>query len=318
MENNTIQEQLCDLSKKIWHIYVLNPDEAGLQFIISLLDDNFTLFGTGKHEFYTSLENFIINLEKDQEESEEINFKIIDEWYSCTKVTNETFIVYGTLWVIEDEYLEKDIYVEMDTRFTMVYKVIDGKITLLHVHHSIPNFDQAKDEYYPKTITEKAKEALAMANEFKLKSEKDLMTGLYNRHFFEVKIKEMLETTSCGYFYIFDLDNFKQINDIFGHIRGDEILIQFANILTKVFGNDAIIGRLGGDEFAVFEYINQSKEDVENKAKKVAQLCYDSNSCSIGISKLESNLDTFQSLYKQSDYALYYTKRNNKGSFSWF
>ncbi|HBF6550382.1 TPA: GGDEF domain-containing protein, partial [Clostridioides difficile] len=261
---------------------------------------------------------FIIGLEKDQTESEQIDFEIIDEWYSCTKVTDEAFIVYGTLWVIEKDYLEKDIYVEMDTRFTMVYRVTDDMIKLIHVHHSIPNFDQMKDEYYPKTITEKAQEALAMANEFKLKSEKDLMTGLYNRHFFEVHIKEMLKTVSHGYFYIFDLDNFKQVNDIFGHVRGDEILIHFSNILTKVFVNDAIIGRLGGDEFAVFEYSNQSKENVENKAKKVLELCLESNSCSIGISKLENNSDTFQSLYKQSDYALYYSKRNNKGNFSWF
>ncbi|MDB3086493.1 diguanylate cyclase [Clostridioides difficile] len=318
MEDNTIQKTLNDLSKKIWHIYVLNPEEEGIKFIISLLDDNLTLIGTGKHEFYESLEEFIMNLKKDQKESEQIDFKIIDEWYSCVKVTDETFIVYGTLWVIEKDYLEKDVYIEMDTRFTIVYKVTDDIIRLMHVHHSIPNFDQMKDEYYPKTIAEKAQEALAMAHEFKQKSEKDLMTGLYNRHFFEVHIKEMLETVSHGYFYIFDLDNFKQVNDIFGHIRGDEILIHFSEILTKIFINDAIIGRLGGDEFAVFEYGNQSKEDVENKAKKVLELCSSSNACSIGISRLENNLETFQSLYKQSDYALYYSKRNNKGSFSWF
>ncbi len=51
----------------------------------------------------------------------------------------------------------KDIYVEMDTRFTMVYRITDDVIKLIHVHHSIPNFDQMKDEYYPKTITEKHK-----------------------------------------------------------------------------------------------------------------------------------------------------------------
>ncbi|HBG7793575.1 TPA: nuclear transport factor 2 family protein, partial [Clostridioides difficile] len=201
MKNNTTQKRLRDLSKKIWNIYILNPEEEGIKFIISLLDDNLTLIGTGKHEFYETLEEFIIGLEKDQVESNQIDFEIIDEWYSCTKVTDETFIVYGTLWVIEKDYLEKDIYVEMDTRFTMVYRVKDDIIKLIHVHHSIPNFDQMKDEYYPKTITEKAQEALAMANEFKLKSEKDLMTGLYNRHFFEVHIKEMLKTVSHGYFY---------------------------------------------------------------------------------------------------------------------
>ena len=59
MENNTIQKQLRDLSKKIWHIYILNPEEENLKFIISLLDDNLALIGTGKHEFYETLEEFI-------------------------------------------------------------------------------------------------------------------------------------------------------------------------------------------------------------------------------------------------------------------
>lgn len=43
MENNTIQKQLRDLSKKIWHIYILNPEEENLKFIISLLDNNLAL-----------------------------------------------------------------------------------------------------------------------------------------------------------------------------------------------------------------------------------------------------------------------------------
>ncbi|HBG7845435.1 TPA: diguanylate cyclase, partial [Clostridioides difficile] len=88
MKNNTTQKRLRDLSKKIWNIYILNPEEEGIKFIISLLDDNLTLIGTGKHEFYETLEEFIIGLEKDQVESNQIDFEIIDEWYSCTKVTD--------------------------------------------------------------------------------------------------------------------------------------------------------------------------------------------------------------------------------------
>lgn len=57
-----------------------------------------------------------------------------------------------------------------------------------------------------------------MVNEFKLKLEKDFMIGLYNRYFFEVYIKEMFKIVLYGYFYIFDLDNFKQVNDIFGYV----------------------------------------------------------------------------------------------------
>ncbi len=78
----------------------------------------------------------------------------------------------------------------------------------------------------------------------------------------------MLKTVSYGYFYIFDLDNFKQVNDIFGHVRGDEILIQFSNILTKVFVNDAIIGRLGGDEFAVLNIVINQKRMLKIKQRK--------------------------------------------------
>lgn len=318
MDDGVIQKQLSEMSKKMWHIYILTPNEEGFQFIVSLLTDNFIMIGTGKHEFYTSLNDFIINLKKDQEQVKEIKFEIIDEWYSCAKLTNEVFMVYGALWVREKGFKEKDIYVEMDTRFTMIYRVVDGNITLLHVHHSIPNFDQLKGEYYAKTMTEQAKEALAMAHEFKLKSEKDLMTGLYNRHFFEVHVDELLDTVSSGYFYIFDLDNFKEVNDVFGHMKGDEVLIRFAEILSEVFNENAIIGRLGGDEFVVFEYLEQSRQDVEDKAKKILELSYTNNPCCIGISQIKSKSSNFYDLYKEADYALYYSKRNKKGTFSWF
>ncbi len=78
----------------------------------------------------------------------------------------------------------------------------------------------------------------------------------------------MLKTVSHGYFYIFDLDNFKQVNDIFGHVRGDEILIHFSNILTKVFVNDAIIGRLGGDEFAVLNIVINQKRMLKIRQRR--------------------------------------------------
>ena len=87
------------------------------------------------------------------------------------------------------------------------------------------------------------------------KSQTDVLTGVYNRatgtdlitH--SLQIKKVFQYSA---FIIIDIDYFKQVNDLLGHQRGDELLIEFSQLLTRVFTNEDIIFRLGGDEFIVF------------------------------------------------------------------
>jgi diguanylate cyclase (GGDEF)-like protein len=81
----------------------------------------------------------------------------------------------------------------------------------------------------------------------------DELTGLYNRRGFNALNPDVLhrvkESTLRGFIAFFDLDRFKQINDVLGHAKGDEALKEFAATLQSVFRKDTLLVRLGGDEF---------------------------------------------------------------------
>jgi diguanylate cyclase len=93
------------------------------------------------------------------------------------------------------------------------------------------------------------------ADRFREEAIKDGLTGLYNRKAFDKRIAEGLEAFNKGgdsfVMMMFDVDNFKGINDTFGHVAGDKILQSVATALGKIFRKDEFIARYGGDEFAV-------------------------------------------------------------------
>jgi diguanylate cyclase (GGDEF)-like protein len=101
---------------------------------------------------------------------------------------------------------------------------------------------------------------------------KDHLTGLYNRQYFEDYVvnlikKGLREDRDFSLVFI-DLDNFKPINDNFGHAKGDEVLQKVAKVLKQIFRDYDIITRLGGDEFAIIVGNLLSKERIEEIRKE--------------------------------------------------
>lgn len=101
----------------------------------------------------------------------------------------------------------------------------------------------------------------------KKKSQHDPLTGILNvkagKEFIQNRIDHYQENDYNALF-IMDIDNFKQTNDTFGHMTGDQLLIEFAKILKHTFRAEDIIYRIGGDEFAVFvQNIHNPYEDIE-------------------------------------------------------
>jgi len=82
------------------------------------------------------------------------------------------------------------------------------------------------------------------------KATHDILTGLYNREAFEKEIKSFFEEEKFCLAFV-DLDNFKYVNDNFGHDKGDEILVNAAMIMRNNLKGKDLIARLGGDEFVV-------------------------------------------------------------------
>lgn len=168
----------------------------------------------------------------------------------------------------------------------------------------------------------------AEIDEMRDMAQRDPLTRLLNRAYSEERINEYLsERRNRGTLLMLDMDNFKDVNDQYGHIAGDELLIEFANTLTSLTRQDDIVCRLGGDEFILF------LKDVNCRAviiEKVEQLIMTLEkrivkpesggmiTVSIGIAVAPDDGRSFNQLYQNADKALYYVKMNNKGSYHFF
>ena len=160
------------------------------------------------------------------------------------------------------------------------------------------------------------------------KSKYDFLTHLYNRETFEKKFNDFLisrensEETVDALFLI-DLDNFKEINDVFGHRAGDKVLHEVADTLKHSLRNSDLLGRLGGDEFVLLIKNAPNIEAIHKIAQKLNSSLtktYTRNnksisiSCSIGISIIDTDF-SFKKAYKNADKALYHVKYNGRNSY---
>lgn len=127
--------------------------------------------------------------------------------------------------------------------------------------------------------------------------------------------------------FLFDRDNFKAINDNFGHPEGDELLKETAAILNSEFRNVDLVGRLGGDEFMAFAFGLESREVMARKAESLLEKLrkhYDhesgtiTTSISIGIAVFPGDGETYVDLYKRADQALYAAKRKGKDTYCFY
>lgn len=171
-------------------------------------------------------------------------------------------------------------------------------------------------------IGEKEKKALQK------QAERDGLTQLYNASAVKSKAKEILEHTlpgsDCHLFILLDLDNFKQINDTFGHQYGDQVLREVADVLRKTFRRDDILGRLGGDEFVMMLLHVPGFQVMEPILEKLCRHLYKTYtkdgksvtiSASLGIACAPGQGNTFAELYSKSDQALYEVKAQLKNGY---
>lgn len=173
---------------------------------------------------------------------------------------------------------------------------------------------------YTRDVTEE-KERERLLEE---QARRDPMTKLYNRLWGKELIEEYLQKkpldSSCGLLLI-DIDYFKEVNDTYGHLFGDQVLMELADVLHTLFERKDVVMRSGGDEFVVL------LKDIDNKSlvKKVMQLLqkireciFEENGysmrCSIGVCFLPENLTgyTYDQLFENADWALYQAKLNGR------
>lgn len=160
-------------------------------------------------------------------------------------------------------------------------------------------------------------------------AENDPMTGLLNKTTSSREIDALVQNGQ-GILMMIDLDSFKLVNDIYGHDKGDLILVKFAELLKSIMRSTDIIGRVGGDEFIAFcqntsdeRMIKERTEFLNRKLVKLAKECLaeDMNiplGCTVGAAICPDEGNDFYTLYKKADQALYNAKKNGKHGYEIF
>lgn len=148
----------------------------------------------------------------------------------------------------------------------------------------------------------------------------DPMTGILNKVSLRKRISETLERDGSAHTatLMIDLDNFKQVNDNYGHTTGDIVLQRLAQIMQRVFAVDDILGRFGGDEFVVFmQHI--SRENVEKKVRQFEEILRQDRqgymhipTPSIGIFYADANGLDVDIMINRADQTMYEIKRRGK------
>ncbi|MBR1472444.1 MAG: diguanylate cyclase [Lachnospiraceae bacterium] len=164
-------------------------------------------------------------------------------------------------------------------------------------------------------------------NEVKDQSQRDALTGLWNRAYTTETVEKKLSKGEKGALFMLDMDNFKAINDNYGHDAGDKTLLMLADTLRTYTDPDDIVCRIGGDEFVAYISGQTDRGALSSKAgailtdicRKLKESGIETNSSvSLGIAIAPDDAEDFEKLYKSADKALYYVKQNGKNHFHFF
>lgn len=211
--------------------------------------------------------------------------------------------------------LQYELLIKQDTEDYHWIRII-GRIFQYEEDHTLRMFT------YRQNIDEQKRHEAEIRN----MADRDSLTGLLNKGATEEQISRLLALTpqKPSALLILDIDDFKHVNDQYGHAIGDTVIADFAATLQKSFRSEDIIGRIGGDEFIVFLQI-PGRKWIEQKAASLGQALrrkldpdaktYDV-SASIGIAIAPQHGTSFAQLYTASDRALYETKERGKNGFT--
>ncbi|WP_349970607.1 GGDEF domain-containing protein [Pseudomonas caspiana] len=155
---------------------------------------------------------------------------------------------------------------------------------------------------------------------------RDPLTALYNRRAFEVRAQRVLDQVTAhrpGALLLIDIDNFKLVNDLFGHTAGDRLLVTLSEMIRSILPEGALAARLGGDEFVIL-LSNTSQEKILTLGNELRSQFYNATShtfatpqavtLSIGANLFDQPPADLATLIEQGDAALYSSKRDGRDS----
>ncbi len=310
--------KLTELTEKLWTEY-FNGDEEKVCHLLDILCEDVRVIGTGKHEFYENLHDFRNAVWKEIEERKNITFQFRDLRCEEIRLSDEISLVYGNV-TINWENDDRTVAINMDSRISILYKKYDGKWKIIHIHQSNPNQEQLSGEYYPKTLVDQVKTANQKIESLTKLATIDGLTELINLRTFKEKYGEYRK--KAAWLFVIDIDEFKRINDQYGHLKGNQVLIELAKILTSAIRENDLVCRMGGDEFILLCTEIKEERHAESLAERLLDnVCRRSDGeipmfgISIGITRIEPG-EPLEGAFKRADHALYNSKKSGKGRYS--
>jgi len=235
-------------------------------------------------------------------------------WYAASLGVTLFAVLITALSVYPVMYYNRSVYDLIEIIIVYLLLLVVYYVFYIAIHTTMQKYELI---HSGKLMDEK----LNSMEKYKQLSEIDMLTDLLNRRAFQEQAQCKLESSQAIAFMMFDIDNFKQINDSFGHDIGDQAIKRLAITLKNSFRSYDNIGRMGGDEFAVL--LNHGQMNKEQIMKKIgnfkqmmSQQIPDQKtllyfSVSIGIVYTNGETD-FDKLYKCADVALYQAKEKGK------
>lgn len=153
------------------------------------------------------------------------------------------------------------------------------------------------------------------------RAQKDYLTGVYTRETARKLVSQGLKGVGNKRFYacmFLDIDDFKKINDTFGHHKGDLVLIEVGQILNACTRQEDVIVRFGGDEFCIWLYGMRGRKQPEAIAARILNAFNLSGSihASIGITQVGENENDYDAILRRADEALYEAKGKGKNQYA--
>lgn len=239
-------------------------------------------------------------------------------------VLNVTLICFYLLRLL----IQRQIIVPIERLTQQVEKALLGDERALKVVASDDEVSSLNNNY------------IKLLEDLNTLARRDPLTGLANRSVFSASlvrtIQDAIDTSTMCALYFIDLDNFKQVNDTYGHQVGDRLLVEFAKQLSMCFRKEDIIvkpsaysdvARIAGDEFAVVLPHPPNIDTISSVAQRIVDICRDGIwvdgqrldvHVSVGIAVSPNDAQDADTLMRYADSAMYQLKRSGKNGYNFY
>lgn len=272
---------------------------------------------------------------------------ITQERQKLLQYSNESTLLYNTLQKVIDNQnamifiSEGKKIIFANKKFMEYFNVQDvtdlqEKVFTLYLDYnaSIKNYDALAKEIYNKECEIQIDNEIFIIEASDIESvhklftltkittlsndaKRDTLTGLYNKKYFNKIVKQYCKNEEQFSLAVIDIDNFKKVNDTFGHLIGDQVLQEFVSLINKHLGSSDLFARWGGEEFLIL-FRNISLNEAKEKLDTIHQMIHKYQfikighlTSSFGLTDKRDNDDLY-SFIDRADKALYHAKRDGK------